>query len=66
MEKLDGEPASLILSFAKDHGVITTFDVLAVRTPNLTKLVNVCLPYVDYFMPNYDEATMREKHRRTP
>jgi sugar/nucleoside kinase (ribokinase family) len=58
MDKLDGEPASRILKFAKEHGVITTFDVLAVSTPNLKELVTVCLPYVDYFMPNYEEAAM--------
>ena len=58
MEKLDGEPAMRVLKFAKEHGVITTFDVLAVSTPNLTEVVNVCLPYVDYFMPNYEEAAM--------
>jgi sugar/nucleoside kinase (ribokinase family) len=42
MEQLDGEPASRILKFAKEHGVITSFDVLAVATPNLTELVNIC------------------------
>ena len=58
MEQLDGEPASRILRFAKEHGVITTFDVLAVAAPNLTEVVNICLPYVDFFMPNYAEAVM--------
>jgi sugar/nucleoside kinase (ribokinase family) len=58
MEQFDGEPASRILKFAKDHGVITSFDVLGVATPNLTDVVNICLPYVDFFMPNYEEAVM--------
>jgi sugar/nucleoside kinase (ribokinase family) len=58
MEQLDGEPASRILKFAQEHGVITSFDVLAAATPNLTELVNICLPYVDFFMPNYEEAVM--------
>jgi sugar/nucleoside kinase (ribokinase family) len=58
MEQLDGEPASRILKFAKEHGVITSFDLLAVATPNLTEVVNSCLPYVDFFMPNYEEAAM--------
>ena len=58
MEQLDGEPASRILKFAKEHGVITSFDVLAVATPKLTEVVNMCLPYVDFFMPNYEEAEM--------
>ena len=58
MEQLDGEPASRILRFAKEHGVTTSFDVLAIATPNLTELVNICLPYVDLFIPNYEEAVM--------
>ena len=37
---------------------MTTFDVLAVATPNLTEVVNICLPYVDLFIPNYEEAVM--------
>jgi sugar/nucleoside kinase (ribokinase family) len=64
MEKLDGEPSKKILKFAKEHGVITTFDVLAVPTPNLTEVINVCLPYVDYFMPNEEEAAMICRLRR--
>jgi sugar/nucleoside kinase (ribokinase family) len=58
MEQFDGEPASRILKFAKEHGVITSFDVLAATTPHLTEVVNICLPYVDFFMPNYEEAQM--------
>lgn len=44
MEQLDGEPASRIPGFAKEHGVITTFDVLAVATPNLTEVVKYLPP----------------------
>ena len=43
---------------AKEHGVITSFDVLAVATPNLMEVVNICLPYVDFFIPNYEETVM--------
>ena len=43
---------------AKKHGVITSFEVLAVATPNLTEVVNICLPYLDFFIPNYEEAVM--------
>jgi hypothetical protein len=41
MDQLDGEPASRILSFAKEYGVITTFDVLAVSMPKLIEMVNI-------------------------
>jgi sugar/nucleoside kinase (ribokinase family) len=58
MLKFDGEPASKVLKFAKERGVITTFDLLGIPRPNLADLIKVCLPYVDFFMPNYEEAVM--------
>jgi len=45
--------------------VITSFDVLAVATPNLMEVVNICLPYVDFFIPNYEETVMICGLRRT-
>jgi sugar/nucleoside kinase (ribokinase family) len=58
MLKFDGEPASKVLKFAKEHGVTTTFDLLGIPGPKLAELIKVCLPYVDFFMPNYEEAVM--------
>ncbi len=58
MLKFDGEPASRVLKFAKERGITTTFDLLGIPRPNLSELVRVCLPYVDFFMPNYEEAVM--------
>jgi sugar/nucleoside kinase (ribokinase family) len=58
MEKFDGEPASRVLKFAKERGVVTTFDVLGLPNRNLAELVGVCLPYIDFFMPNYEESVM--------
>ncbi len=58
MPKLDGEPASRVLQSAKSRGVITTFDMLGIERPDLLRLIEPCLPYVDYFMPNIDEARM--------
>jgi sugar/nucleoside kinase (ribokinase family) len=58
MRKLDGKPASQVLKFAQDHGVTTTFDLLGIPQPNLAELIEVCLPYIDFFMPNLEEAQM--------
>jgi sugar/nucleoside kinase (ribokinase family) len=56
--KLDGEPASRVLRHAKESGVTTTYDLLGIPSPDLAQKVEVCLPYVDYFMPNYEESIM--------
>ena len=32
--------------------------LLGIPRPNLSELVRACLPYVDFFMPNYEEAVM--------
>ena len=58
MRKFDGEPASRVLKFARECGVTTTFDLLGIPQPNLSELIGVCLPYIDFFMPNYEEAQM--------
>jgi sugar/nucleoside kinase (ribokinase family) len=58
MPKLDGVPASRVLQFAKQHGVTTTLDMLGIERPNMPEIIGPCLPYVDFFMPNLDEARM--------
>jgi len=58
MLKFDGEPASKVLKSAKERGVTTTYDLLGIPRPDLSELIKVCLPYVDFFMPNYEEAVM--------
>lgn len=58
MPKLDGEPSREVLKFAKEHGVVTTLDMLAIDRPDLLEVLEPCLPYVDYFMPGLDEARM--------
>lgn len=55
---LDGEPTRRILRFAKEHGVTTTLDMLAIDRPDLLPLIEPCLPYIDYFMPGLGEAQM--------
>ncbi|TLN07181.1 sugar kinase [bacterium] len=58
LSKLDGEPTVRALKYAKDHGVVTTFDQVAINRPDLLDLVKPCMPYVDYFMPGFEEAQM--------
>ena len=58
MPKFDGQPTVELLKFAHEHGVITTFDLVAVERPDLLDLIEPCLPYIDYFMPSLDEAEM--------
>lgn len=58
LSKLDGEPTVRVLKYAKEHGVVTTFDQVAIARPDLLDLVKPCMPYVDYFMPGFEEAQM--------
>lgn len=58
MAKFDGQPSVEVLKFAKEKGVITTFDLVAVDRPDLMDLIEPLLPYIDYFMPGLEEAEM--------
>ncbi len=58
LPKFDGEPTRRVLEFAKKNGVITTFDQVAIKRPDLLDLIEPCLPFVDYFMPGFEEAVM--------
>ncbi len=58
MEKFDGEPASQVVKVAKQKGLTTTWDFIGVPKPNLAEMIAHSLPYIDYFMPNIEEAQM--------
>ena len=58
LPKFDGEPTRKVLEFAKQNGVTTTFDLVAMERPDLLDLIEPCLPFVDYFMPGLEEAVM--------
>ena len=58
MPKFDGEPAARILRFAREQGVTTLYDLLGIAQPDLARKVEACLPHLDFFMPNYEEAVM--------
>jgi len=56
LPKLDGEPAARLLRHAKEHGVVTTMDMLGFRGPDTLDALTPCLEHVDYLMPNYEQA----------
>jgi sugar/nucleoside kinase (ribokinase family) len=56
LASLDGPPTAQILKFAKEHGVVTTLDMIALGRPDALELIAPALPYIDYFMPGLDEA----------
>ena len=58
LPKLDGQPMAKVLKFAKEHGLTTTFDQVLFNKPNLMGIIGPSLPYVDYFMPGFEEAQM--------
>jgi sugar/nucleoside kinase (ribokinase family) len=58
LAKLDGPPMAKVFRYAREHGVVTTYDLLAMPRPDLLKNVEACLPWVDYFMPGLEEAVM--------
>lgn len=53
---VDGEPAARILRRAKELGAITTVDVIITPRDDLQEKLRPALPYVDYFLPNIEEA----------
>jgi len=55
---IDGEPSKKILEYAKQHGVVTTFDLIAIDTIDLLPIIEPSLPFIDFFMPGLEEAAM--------
>ena len=52
----DGEPAATVLRHAREAGALTTADCLGVKHRDPLSVAARCIPYVDIFMPNEDEA----------
>ncbi len=55
---LDGKPAADMLKKAKDMGKITSLDTVYDAKGNWYDLLKEPLPYVDYFLPSYEEARL--------
>lgn len=58
MPKFDGCDTVKALQLAKEAGATTTMDVLGFPREGMAELILPCMPYLDYFMPNEEEAAM--------
>jgi sugar/nucleoside kinase (ribokinase family) len=58
MPTFDGPQAAQVLAAAKAGGAITTMDVLGVQKEGMVDILRPCLPHLDFFMPNIEEAEM--------
>ncbi len=58
MPSFDGAPMAKLLKQAKSVGVTTALDTVWDATGRWMELTGPSLPYVDYFLPSYEEARM--------
>jgi sugar/nucleoside kinase (ribokinase family) len=58
MSKFDGADTVETLKQAKAAGAITTMDILGVKQEKMAEKILPCMPYLDFFMPNLEEAQM--------
>ncbi len=56
MRGLGRDGAAQILRHARDGGATTSMDILSEGSPKLLAILKPCLPFVDWFMPNSDQA----------
>jgi len=56
MRGLGRDGAAQILRRARDGGATTSMDILSEGSPKLLAILKPCLPFVDWFMPNADQA----------
>jgi sugar/nucleoside kinase (ribokinase family) len=57
-EFMGGEEAAKILSFAREHGVVTSADLLAPgeQAAAIADWIGAALPHLDYLLPNDDQV----------
>ncbi len=58
MPKFDGEDTVKTLKLAREGKAITTMDILGIKQVNMAEKILPAMPYLDYFMPNLEEAQM--------
>lgn len=56
MTRFDGEECAKFLKKCKDLGKVTALDTAWDSTGRWMRVIKECLPYLDYFMPSYEEA----------
>jgi sugar/nucleoside kinase (ribokinase family) len=55
-EFMGGESAAQILSRAREHGIMTSADILAAGDPGLLGWIEPALPHLDYLLPNDEQV----------
>jgi sugar/nucleoside kinase (ribokinase family) len=55
-EFMGGEAAARVLSHAREHGAVTSADVLAPGDPGLLEWIAPALPQLDYLLPNDEQV----------
>jgi len=58
MPKFDGADTAQALKLAKSSGAVTTMDILGVKQERMAEKILPSMPFLDYFMPNLEEAQM--------
>jgi len=58
MPQMDGEPAARVLQDARRRGMTTCLDTTWDASGQWMRLLQPCLPHLDYITPNYGEASM--------
>ncbi|MFY9325285.1 MAG: sugar kinase [Candidatus Nanopelagicales bacterium] len=58
MPKFDGEDTVKTLKLAREGKAITTMDILGIKQDKMAEKILPAMPYLDYFMPNLEEAQM--------
>ena len=56
MPAFDGEDTAQVLKFAKDKDILCALDTAWDAKGKWMETIEVCLPYLDWFMPSYEEA----------
>jgi sugar/nucleoside kinase (ribokinase family) len=54
-EFLGGDAAGELLAHAREHGTVTSVDLLAPGDPDMLAWVEACLPHADYVLPNDEQ-----------
>ena len=58
MPKFDGEGAANLLAEAKKRHVVTSMDITTDRSGKWKGILDPCYPYLDYFLPSIEQASM--------
>jgi sugar/nucleoside kinase (ribokinase family) len=66
MPMLDGAPTAELLRRAKAEGILTALDTVWDARGRWMETLAPCLPYVDYLLPNIEEARMLAGGRKQP